>query len=605
MTLNITLLTRRTIYQSSDFRLTVPDDNDPNRLITVTDSSIKAVSLHYPGWHGFVTYTGGGRWPPKGRDTSEWIVGWLQGSHGATLDDVIEVLSTRGTKWLEDIKRATGTWYKHTFIIGAFRKSEPVAIVISNFEDCTGRNDANASDKLSVSRRDFRGRPDVTVTGWKPAVSRPQRRALQRLAEQYPDDPARIRHALRVLNEQAANSSSARDSISPECTVLSLRVDGHGFQEVSETSSVEFRSVMNGMVPPDFKQIGSLLGIDRAAFKGASFGGSTPNQLDLAPCRPKIVEPADSAGYELVELSDPAFETSTARAINEAGVIIGAGTKEGNRATSYIWLRTPGSGTTLLPLTCANGSVAMDVNDVSLVVASAAMSDGSSRACRWDGSKAIDLGTFGGRDSGVRRLNNQGVIAGWVCIHPEQRGQPNFRPAAWSPQNKMEVLTSLPADWGEAVDVNSSGLVLVLAYTGPHPQALLWELGASCTRIGGERGLGFYPIGITDTGTVIGFAYDANGRHVAILRRTDGEWERLGTDPGWAVTAINADGDVVGTYQEGGFTRPWLRRSSGQTVKLPYFAYHHCRPVAVNTQGEIVGEAATDHGTHALLWRTT
>ena len=87
MTLNITLLTRRTIYQSSDFRLTVPDEKDPKRLETVTNSSNKAVSLRYPGCNGFITYTGLGKWPPKGweeidksvwTDTAECIVSWLQ-----------------------------------------------------------------------------------------------------------------------------------------------------------------------------------------------------------------------------------------------------------------------------------------------------------------------------------------------------------------------------------------------------------------------------------------------------------------------------------------------------------------------------------------------
>jgi hypothetical protein len=94
MTLNITLLTRRSIYQSADFRLTDPDTNQ-----LITDSSTKVVDLlGYPDWHGFVTYTGVGRWPRNGRDTSQWIVDWLQGIHDAQLDDIVGVLAAEGTK---------------------------------------------------------------------------------------------------------------------------------------------------------------------------------------------------------------------------------------------------------------------------------------------------------------------------------------------------------------------------------------------------------------------------------------------------------------------------------------------------------------------------
>ena len=598
MTLNITLLTRQTIYQSADFRLTDPATNQ-----LITDSSTKVVDLlGYPDWHGFVTYTGVGRWPRNGRDTSQWIVDWLQGTHDAQLDDVIDVLSAEGTKWLTAIRRATRRRSKHTFIVAAFVQSEAQLIVISNFEDCAGRNDSIPSDVLSVSRKRFRGRPDVTVTGWKPAVSRQQRRVLQRLAEQYSEDSARLRYAMSHLNETAARSPLASGTISPECTVLSIRADGHGFQDVSDGSNIEPRSIVNGAALPDLKQLVSSLG-GGGGFKGASFASSTPRQPDLKPCRPRTVSPPGSAGYELSELRDEEFETSTARAINATGVVLGAGTKVGDRGTYYPWQWIPDAGMTKLPFVCASGSVAMGLNDGGEVAFSAAMDDGSGHACRWDRSQAIDLGTFGGRDSGVRQINNQGIIVGWVCIHPEERGQINFRPAAWSQRNDMEVLSDLPADWGEAVDVNNSGLVLVLGYIGNQAHSFVWKPGGSCTRVGGDRGAGVYPIGINDAGTVLGFGYDFKARHVALIWHEGDQWRPLTTDPGWSVAAINANGDVVGTFVEEGFARPWLRRSSGQVVTLPYFAYHYCQPAAFNSRGDIVGQAATDHGTHALLWR--
>ena len=120
MTLNITLLTRRVIYQSADLRLTDPDTNQ-----LITDRSTKVVDLlGYPDWHGFVTYTGVGRWLRNGRDTSQWVVDWLQGTHDARLNDIIDVLVTEGTKWLAAIRQATRRRSKHSFIIAAFVEAE-------------------------------------------------------------------------------------------------------------------------------------------------------------------------------------------------------------------------------------------------------------------------------------------------------------------------------------------------------------------------------------------------------------------------------------------------------------------------------------------------
>ena len=59
MTLNLTLLTKTTIYQSADYRLT---DLDTRQW---TDESTKLVTFQYPNWHGLLTYTGIGRWQRK------------------------------------------------------------------------------------------------------------------------------------------------------------------------------------------------------------------------------------------------------------------------------------------------------------------------------------------------------------------------------------------------------------------------------------------------------------------------------------------------------------------------------------------------------------
>jgi hypothetical protein len=81
MTLNITLLTERAIYQSADFKLTDADTGEP-----ITEASTKLVTLQYFEWDGFVTYTGVGRW--RGRDIAAWLVKWLTGLESASPQDV-------------------------------------------------------------------------------------------------------------------------------------------------------------------------------------------------------------------------------------------------------------------------------------------------------------------------------------------------------------------------------------------------------------------------------------------------------------------------------------------------------------------------------------
>jgi hypothetical protein len=70
MTLIITALTKRTIYQSGDFRLA---DADSGRMIS--NSTTKLVLLHYGDWDGLIAYTGIGKW--ERLDTSEYVVRWL------------------------------------------------------------------------------------------------------------------------------------------------------------------------------------------------------------------------------------------------------------------------------------------------------------------------------------------------------------------------------------------------------------------------------------------------------------------------------------------------------------------------------------------------
>jgi hypothetical protein len=76
------------------------------------------VTVHYSEWERFVTYTGVGRW--RDRDTSEWIVSWLEGMQQASPDEVIERIRKQGTDFLRAIERVPGgRRFRHTFVVAA------------------------------------------------------------------------------------------------------------------------------------------------------------------------------------------------------------------------------------------------------------------------------------------------------------------------------------------------------------------------------------------------------------------------------------------------------------------------------------------------------
>jgi hypothetical protein len=587
MTLNITLLTAQAIFQSADFRL-----YDPDKKKIVSNTSTKLVTLQYGKWDGFVSYTGVGRWR---RDTSEFIVEWLTGLQDATPSDVATRLCNRGTEWLYDIERASKHRYPHTFILAAFEARIPKLILVSNFEDLFGRNDANPAPALTISTRAFAGQPLYVVTGTKQAVTRAMRRRIKHAVRSLPVDPGRLRRLLASINEEASASPAARQTISPACSVISFRADGQGVCDVD--GPVIVSTMAMGRPLPDMKDVAKVLGFDLGHLKGMTFASSKP-RAPYAPCQPQTVVPPDPSGYRLRELRHERFESCRALSISNVGVVLGDGNPPESPGSGHIWTCPYADE----PAQCGFLGNPGGINDEGEVAAAASVADGSTHAVRWrEGGALFDLGCFRGRDSGAAAINSAGLVVGWVCIDPVNRGQMNFRPAAWENGN-MLVLEDFCCDWGQAVDVNDTGLVLVLGYVGMREsRSILWNPSAGTTELIGAKA-GVHPSAITADGTVLGTANTHEGKSLALIATPGQPWKQLGTPAGFYATAMNNPREVVGAASLDGYERPWLRRASGEIVWLPYFAHHWCRPTAINDSGIIVGTAQTDHGTHALVW---
>jgi hypothetical protein len=403
---------------------------------------------------------------------------------------------------------------------------------------------------------------------------------------------------LAEINAKAAASKVSYGTVSPKCSVCSLRVDGSGLVDIE--GRVEVRTLMFGRPLPNSLVLAKSLGFDSPVICGMTFDSTRPG-LPFAPCKPRIIVPDGSNGYALSELLHEDFGDSRAIDVNNAGIVVGDGNPAGHPHQRIMWT-CPLGGNLVPTQTLAEPG---EINESGAIAARIPMHDGSQNAVLWQENEWKNLGTYRGRDSAARAINSRTLVVGWVCLDSVNRGQINHRPAAWL-DGKLLVLDGMNefgCDWGQAIDVNDRGTVLVVGHRNGQCRTLVWNpLKGNVESIG--RISGIDPLAISLDGTVLGMARGEIGTGVACVAKPGNEWCRLGTEPGFYATALNNGGDVVGTSKQDGCQRPWLRKATGEIIWLPYFEDHWCRPASINEYGVIVGSAITDHGTHALVWTT-
>jgi len=213
MTLNLTVTTRRCIYQSADYRLT-----DLESGTTIDFETQKIILVNAFRWSATVCFAGVGR--THDVDVSDWLADRVDSIQP---DDPFESLLDellKANEWLSTVSRP---YNRHSFSVGAFVGSEPVFALVSNFEQPSGLAAATASANLSV----FKVRPTKPRTfaaGQKRAVTRTERRRLAALAARDPD-PERMYSALSEVNRAAATRTTL---VGPACFTAHVRFTGEG-----------------------------------------------------------------------------------------------------------------------------------------------------------------------------------------------------------------------------------------------------------------------------------------------------------------------------------------------------------------------------------------
>jgi hypothetical protein len=140
VTLNLTLATRKIIYQMGDFRVTDTTTGEYKDHIAQ-----KQVQIQRFRWSALVSFAGVGSVGNLG--VSDWLAGQTRKIPGdATVEALISLL-LEADQWL---RRVPPRHRRHTFTIAAFVGSKPLTALVSNFESIDGRQESSARTRFML-----------------------------------------------------------------------------------------------------------------------------------------------------------------------------------------------------------------------------------------------------------------------------------------------------------------------------------------------------------------------------------------------------------------------------------------------------------------------
>ena len=156
----------------------------------------------------------------------------------------------------------------------------------------------------------------------------------------------------------------------------------------------------------------------------------------------------------------PGGTYSTARALDDAGRVIGVSSTATGLGTMFLW--TPAGGMQDLVASTGVPGQVIDFNNTGQMTGTARFT-GEDHAFLWTpGTGTRDLGSLDGEPTLALALNEAGWVVGHTNLLP-----PSARAFLWTPRDGMRDLGTLGGDgrWNVANDVNDVGQVVGESYT--------------------------------------------------------------------------------------------------------------------------------------------
>ena len=233
MTLNLMLVARWGIWQSSDHRLTDPRTGEP-----VDDYSMKHVSVSCPDGTALITYTGIGR--AEDTHLSAWLRGVLRGKT-RSLDDTFILIREQASRHISPI--AAG---KHhlVFNIGAFLAGSPWLVQIGNHQLTANWRGLPPTPEFHTSAKRIEHEPIAVVSGARDAVNQADLQLLARVVKRRPKKPKDFHALLAGINRRASEHSQFGKWITSACVTIYMPPAGEPIEaEMHGWESGEDRTV--------------------------------------------------------------------------------------------------------------------------------------------------------------------------------------------------------------------------------------------------------------------------------------------------------------------------------------------------------------------------
>jgi len=314
---------------------------------------------------------------------------------------------------------------------------------------------------------------------------------------------------------------------------------------------------------------------------------------------------AATSPYTAVDLGTLGGASSSAAAINEAGVVVGTSAVASGQSAAFLWTPTGG----MHDFGTGVSSSAVDINNAGQIVGNwVDPASNQMHAFLWTPAHGTtDLGTLGGATSSAAKINNAGEVVGSARTASGQ-----VHAFLWTPDDGMIDLGGMGGVVSQATGINDDGTVVGVAADASFvPHAFVWtraggmiefnlgtETDVHAINNAGQIG-GNWIVPTPSGGTTFhGFLWTPSVGTVDV--GTIGLSYSYGLD-------LNDSGQLVGFFRvaaPGTVERAYVWTQAGGPIDLGTLGGINSRANGLNDADQIVGSAQmADGATHATLWQ--